>query len=322
MVEEYGAGQIIFHMGELGDTFYIIESGEVEVLAPDLRGQQAVINRLGPGEFFGEIALLRAVPRTATIRVVSTTRLLGLSREDFDQVMKRHPFIAHDLVETSNYRLLRDRHIGRRVEVEEYYDPSYIETLTHQQEVTVVMGDIHRSSYLARSIGPEMMVRFLDEYLTSMTKIVVEAGGTPDKSLGDSVMGVFGSYPGEPDNSAVIRALIASLRMRDTYLELRNQWKTRSPEFSRTGMGIGISTGSVAIGTVGHEAAMVGPVVNTSSKLSKMAIKGRNESEIYVDERTSDLFADQVTAERIDPEYVARTAGGSFRVAYRVMGRN
>ncbi|MFQ5613036.1 MAG: cyclic nucleotide-binding domain-containing protein [Anaerolineae bacterium] len=317
--EVYQAGQIVFHMGEIGDTFYIIESGEVEVLAPDLRGQQAVINLLGPGEFFGEIALLRAVPRTATIRVVSPTRLLGLSREDFHKVVDRYPIIAHNLAETSDYRLLRDRQIGRRVELDDYYDPDYIEELTRQDEVTVIMGDIHGSTYLTNAIGPTLMVAFLDEYLQRMSKIIVESGGAIDKSLGDSVMGVFGSYPGETESSSATRALIAALRMRDTYFELRNEWKSKSREFAKTGMGIGISTGAVAIGTVGHEAAMVGPVVNTSSKLSKMAIKGRDESELYVDARTRQLLAGQITVEALDPEYVSRKSGGAFREAHRVV---
>jgi CRP-like cAMP-binding protein len=76
-VVEFEPGQIVFHMGEMGDTFYIVEKGEVEVLAPDVKGMPSVLNRLGPTDFFGEIALLRAVPRTATIRVVSPTRLLA-----------------------------------------------------------------------------------------------------------------------------------------------------------------------------------------------------------------------------------------------------
>jgi CRP-like cAMP-binding protein len=48
-------------MGEMGDTFYIIEVGEVEVLARRWAAIVGVINRLGPGDFFGEDALLRAV---------------------------------------------------------------------------------------------------------------------------------------------------------------------------------------------------------------------------------------------------------------------
>ncbi|HXV41626.1 MAG TPA: cyclic nucleotide-binding domain-containing protein, partial [Anaerolineae bacterium] len=151
-VAEFKPGQIVFHMGEMGDTFYIIEVGEVEVLAPDMGGQAVgVINRLGPGDFFGEIALLRAVPRTATIRAVKPTRLLAINREDFDSVVAKYPSIAHSLAETSGLRLLRDRQIGRRIDLERYYDPGYIAELTHQNEVTVLMGDIHGSTNLTTS---------------------------------------------------------------------------------------------------------------------------------------------------------------------------
>lgn len=321
-VAEYRPGQIVFHMGEMGDTFYIIEVGEVEVLAPDMEGQSVgVINRLGPGEFFGEIALLRAVPRTATIRAVKPTRLLAISREDFDNVVQKYPSIAHSLAETSGLRLLRDRHIGRRTDLDHYYDPGYIAELTHQNEVTVVMGDIHGSTRLTNSIGPELMVAFLDEYLLRMSTIIVQAGGAMDKSLGDSVMGVFGNFPnrhGSQRTSSAHSALLAALKMRQAYLTLRDEWKKASPEFAHTGMGVGISTGRVTTGTVGPEATMVGPAVNMSSKLSKLAIKGRTESEIYIDARTHQLIGDAFMTESLDMEYTKKKVGVELE-AYRVV---
>jgi CRP-like cAMP-binding protein len=323
-VMEYAPGQIVFHMGEMGETFYIVESGEVEVLAPDVKGAPDVLNRLGRGEFFGEIALLRAVPRTATIRVVSPTRLLALSREDFSDVLSRYPSLATRLAETSGVRLLRDRQRGRRGDVERYYDPSYIEELAQQKEVTVVMGDIHGSTFLTNAIGPELMVEFLDEYLTVMSSIVVQVGGAMDRSLGDSVMGVFGSFyerHGESGTTSGARALLAALRMRQAYLELRARWARESPEFARTGMGIGLSSGSVAKGTIGSETAMVGSAVNLANKLSKLAIKGREESEIYADERTYEMLGDSVIAELLDPVYTYRKAGGIHLRAYRIVQR-
>jgi class 3 adenylate cyclase len=323
-VAEYQPGQIVFHMGEMGGTFYIIEAGEVEVLAPDIGDQPAgIINRLGPGNFFGEIALLRAIPRTATIRVVKPTRLLTISREDFDSVVRKYPSIAHDLAETSGLRLLRDRQIGRRIDLDRFYNPSYISELTRQDEVVVVMGDIHGSTYLTNSIGPELMVAFLDEYLLRMSSIIVQAGGAMDKSLGDSVMGVFGSSPNQRDEdhvTAAHSALLAALKMRQAYLVLRDEWKRESPEFAQTGMGIGVSTGKVKTGTVGPEATMVGPAVNMSSKLSKMAIKGRNESEIYIDVRTRDLTGDAFLTEPLDMAYTKKKVGVELE-AYRVMQR-
>jgi len=323
-VEEYRAGQIVFHMGEMGDTFYIIEAGEVEVLAPDMGSQPSgVINRLREGDFFGEIALLRAVPRTATIRSVKPTRLLAISREDFDLVVKKYPSIAHGVAETSSLRLLRDRQIGRRVDLDRYYDPGYIAELTHQSEVTVVMGDIHGSTFLTNSIGPELMVAFLDEYLLRMSTIIVQAGGAMDKSLGDSVMGVFGNFPGRHSDDRVTSAnsaILAALKMRQAYLTLRDEWQRESPEFAQTGMGVGISTGKVKTGTIGPEATMVGPAVNMSSKLSKMAINGRTESEIYIDAHTLELTGDSFRTEQLDADYTRKKVGIELE-AHRVIRR-
>ncbi len=323
-VAEYKPGQIIFHMGETGENFYVIEVGEVEVLAPDMGGQPSgVINRLGPNDFFGEIALLRAIPRTATIRAIKSTRLLAISREDFESVVQKYPSIAHTLAETSGLRLLRDRQIGRRGDLDRYYDPGYIAELTHQNEVTVVMGDIHGSTYLTNAIGPELMVAFLDEYLLRMSTIIVQAGGAMDKSLGDSVMGVFGNFPGRHEDDKVTSAnsaLLAALKMRQAYVLLRDEWKQESPEFARTGMGVGISTGKVKTGTVGPEATMVGPAVNLSSKLSKLAIRGRTESEIYIDARTSNLIGNAFIIEPIDFAYTRKKVGVDLE-AYRITQR-
>jgi adenylate cyclase len=204
-----------------------------------------------------------------------------------------------------------------------YYDPGYIAELTHQNEVTVVMGDIHGSTYLTNAIGPELMVAYLDEYLLRMSTIIVQAGGAMDKSLGDSVMGVFGNFPGRHEDnraSSANSALMAALKMRQAYKILRDEWKRESPEFSKTGMGIGISTGKVKTGTVGPEATMVGPAVNLSSKLSKLAIRGRTESEIYVDVRTQKLLGDSVATEPLDMAYTRRKVGVDL-VAHRVVQR-
>jgi MFS family permease len=72
------AGDPVFLQGDRGDRFYAIESGRAGV---SVDGAEA--NELGPGEFFGEIALLRDVPRTATVRALDDLRLYAVERDDF-----------------------------------------------------------------------------------------------------------------------------------------------------------------------------------------------------------------------------------------------
>lgn len=82
---ECGAGEDVIVQGEHGDRFFLIESGQVEVFENgDFRRNE------GPGESFGEIALLHDVPRTATVRTTEPTRLLALEREQFLTAVTGH----------------------------------------------------------------------------------------------------------------------------------------------------------------------------------------------------------------------------------------
>ena len=76
----FPAGATIVREGDPGDRFYVVESGEVEILG----------RRFGPGEAFGEIALLRNVPRTATATAVSAVELVSLDREPFVAAVTGH----------------------------------------------------------------------------------------------------------------------------------------------------------------------------------------------------------------------------------------
>ncbi len=79
------AGELVFRQGDTGDLFYVVESGRVRI---EIDGEQ--VNDLWPGEAFGEIALLRDVPRTATVAAVEDTDLLALERDEFIAAVTGH----------------------------------------------------------------------------------------------------------------------------------------------------------------------------------------------------------------------------------------
>jgi MFS family permease len=83
--ERFTAGDVLVREGDESDLFYVIESGLVEVTQGD-----RVLRREGPGEYFGEIGLLRDVPRTATITAVEATVVRTLARRDFLDAVSGH----------------------------------------------------------------------------------------------------------------------------------------------------------------------------------------------------------------------------------------
>lgn len=86
---DHRAGTVIAREGEPGVGLFVIVEGEAEVT---IGGKKKAT--LGPGEFFGEIALLDGGPRTATVTATTDVKLLGLTEWVFRGLMQEHPSIA------------------------------------------------------------------------------------------------------------------------------------------------------------------------------------------------------------------------------------
>ncbi|TMF35109.1 MAG: Crp/Fnr family transcriptional regulator [Chloroflexi bacterium] len=83
-VRRFRRGETIFHQGDPGDALFVLSSGSVKVVLPsDESAEPAIVAILGPGEFFGELAILDGAPHSATIVAVEATETFVLHRDAF-----------------------------------------------------------------------------------------------------------------------------------------------------------------------------------------------------------------------------------------------
>ena len=101
----FAKGMIIFHKDSPGQTLYVIESGKVRIFILSETGQEISVNIYGRGDFFGELALLDGLPRSAGAVVMEDTVTLALHRDDFLQLLQEHPELAMSIISVLSTRL-------------------------------------------------------------------------------------------------------------------------------------------------------------------------------------------------------------------------
>ena len=94
------AGRVLMREGDLGHEFYVIIDGTVDVE----RGGER-LRTMGPGEFFGDIALITERPRAATVTVATDARLLVVGHREFHELLDRFPSIRIGVLESVALRL-------------------------------------------------------------------------------------------------------------------------------------------------------------------------------------------------------------------------
>lgn len=103
--QSYTAGQDVFRSGELGDGVYVVKSGRIEIsglVNPDLR---IVFSRVGPGEIFGEMAVIEQQPRSATATAPEAATVYFIPRSEMLNLMERSPGFSLKLLQLISHRL-------------------------------------------------------------------------------------------------------------------------------------------------------------------------------------------------------------------------
>ena len=95
---------MLFEEGDQGVTAYVVDSGEIEILK-NSENRQVLLNVLGPGDVFGEMALLDESPRMAGARANSPTSVLAIKKSTFDHLLDHSPSAARSMFDTVVARL-------------------------------------------------------------------------------------------------------------------------------------------------------------------------------------------------------------------------
>jgi voltage-gated potassium channel len=101
----FEAGETVFKKDDPGDSFYVVQAGKVEARGGGFLGFEKIIRSMGPGEFFGELALILKRPRSASIVCVEDAFCYALDASDLELLMERNPDIASAIKNVAKERL-------------------------------------------------------------------------------------------------------------------------------------------------------------------------------------------------------------------------
>jgi CRP/FNR family cyclic AMP-dependent transcriptional regulator len=90
----YHEGEVLFVEGDIGRALFILESGKVELTKAGPDGKPHKLHTIQPGEFFGEMALLEQLPRTATATATERSQVFLLYRSKLESILNYHPRIG------------------------------------------------------------------------------------------------------------------------------------------------------------------------------------------------------------------------------------
>ena len=168
-----------------------------------------------------------------------------------------------------------------------------------RKNLTIFMSDIVKFTDLADTLEPERLASVINSYLSEMSSIALDCGGTIDKFIGDAVLVFFGDPETEGEEKDALKCSEMAIRMMVRVKELNKHWK-KLGVLDGIKVRMGISTGYCTVGNFGSDLRLdytvLGSPVNLAARLQTMA----SHNSILIDEYTKDLINNDVNCKHFD----------------------
>ena len=258
MNDELGGAKLVEEIASIDPHLIaIVYTGKLEMLdryALLNAGAYDVIERNRPGMTFAQEIDIRV--QTAIVQREKTRKLAMLSRF-FDATLLNRVIENNDILPLS------------------------------QRKVTVVFWDIRGFTVMCDTLKayPSEIAAFLQEYCDIAAQVIFDHCGVLDKFIGDGVMAIFGACATPSDDGQVdaVAAVTAAQQLRIAFVALVERWlprwKRKEPQQIDIGLGCGIHSGDMLVGTLGtelrHQFTAIGPHVNLTARIEGRAATGQ-----------------------------------------------
>lgn len=252
---------------------------------------------LGLGVGIG-IILIAILLFVSTGKYLAMIPLAGPVLLSFISVSFLRFFIAEK--EKGFLRSAFSRYLSAEVIKQIIANPDKLKLGGEERTMTAIFTDIQGFSTLAENMSPVELVAMLNRYLTGMSDIVLELGGTIDKYEGDAIIAFFGAPLDMEDHAK--NAILAAVRMKRKEKELNEQFLSENILTIPIKTRIGINSGQMVVGNMGTDKKMdytiIGDSVNLAARLE--GVNKRYGTYLCVSEYAKDAAGDSFVYRRLD----------------------
>ncbi|MEZ4270641.1 MAG: adenylate/guanylate cyclase domain-containing protein [Myxococcota bacterium] len=235
--------------------------------------------------------------------------MLAVQRGDYDQQVQTHHhdeigllahsynFMVHGIKEQERLKDAFNRYVSKQVY--EHFQAGAITLSGEARPATILFSDIRSFTTLSEQLTPAQIVAMLNEYFDAMVEVIFKYDGFLNKFIGDALMAIYNVPLDQAQHE--LRAVKTALEMRDALTRLNQKRQARGEFPIRNG--IGVNTGPVVAGNIGHlrrlEYTVIGDAVNLASRIeSQTKVAGAS---ILISQFTYDPIAAWVDAEPLPP---------------------